>query len=103
MAGDWRNVNNAPWEIPFSSLIPEKIRGVAAAGRTTSSDGEAWEITRVIPCAAVTGEAAGTAAAIAMQTGKTVDEIPYELLAQKLRERGVKLHLSEVGLEYKNQ
>ncbi|MBO5802280.1 MAG: FAD-dependent oxidoreductase [Lentisphaeria bacterium] len=101
MAGDWRNTANDPWEIPYSTMIPEKIRNVAAAGRNTSSEGEAWEITRVIPCAVVTGEAAGVAAALAVKNGVTVDEVPYDAVARCLVRRGVKLHLSDVGLKYK--
>ncbi len=101
MAGDWRNIANDPWEIPYSTLIPEKIRGVAAAGRTTSSSGEAWEITRVIPTAAVTGEAAGVAAALAVKKGCSLDEVPYSEVAENLQKRGVKLHFEDVGLQRK--
>jgi len=101
MAGDWRNAANDPWEIPYSTMIPEKIRNVAAAGRNTSSEGEAWEITRVIPCAVVTGEAAGVSAALAATSNVSVDEVPYEAVAKTLVRRGVKLHLTDVGLKYK--
>lgn len=98
MAGDWRNTEKPPWEIPYSTMIPEEIRGVVAAGRTTASEGEAWEITRVIPCAAVTGEAAGVAAALAAKRNVSPDDLPYEDIAERLIRRGVKLHLSDVGL-----
>ncbi len=102
MAADWRNgPARDPWEIPYGTLIPEKVRGVAAAGRSTAAAGEAWEITRVIPCAVVTGEAAGVAAAIAFKSRVSLDEVPYQAIAETLVQRGQKLHLAEVGLTYK--
>ncbi len=101
LAGDWRNRANDPWEIPYSTLIPEKVKGVAAAGRCTSAEGEAWEITRVIPCAAVTGEAAGVAAALAFRGKVSIEEVPCRKVQQKLVSRGVKLHLADVGLAYR--
>jgi len=49
----------------------------------------------VIPDCAVTGEAAGLAAAISDDFGK----LDVSVLQQKLRENGVKLHLEDVGLQ----
>ena len=49
-----------------------------------------WEISRVIPACAVTGEAAGTAAA--MLKGRVAD-IRIRDLQQRLTEQGVVLHL----------
>lgn len=63
MAADWRK-SGSVWEIPFRSLCPRKTDNLFAAGRCISSVNDAWEITRVIPCAALTGEAAGCAAAL---------------------------------------
>ena len=54
-----------------------------------------WDITRVIPDCAVTGEAAGLAAAISDDFGK----LDVSVLQQRLRENGVKLHLKDVGLQ----
>ena len=51
-----------------------------------------WDIMRVIPCCAVTGQAAGTAAAMS-------DDIPsldVTLLQKKLTENGVVLHVGDI-------
>src|SRR5207342_1077590 len=55
LVGDWRKPGPA-WEIPLGTLIPQGVRGLLAAGRCISADGDAWEVTRVIPAAALTGQ-----------------------------------------------
>lgn len=60
-----------------------------AAGRIVSCDRDGWEITRVIPIAALTGEAAGTAAAIAVKNEKPVFEIDIKELQAALKNNGV--------------
>ncbi len=77
---DWRK-SGSVWETPYGILLPQKIRGVLAAGRCISTDGDAWEVFRVIPAAAMTGEIAGTAAALAVT--KHCD--PMELHPDELR------------------
>ena len=47
-----------------------------------------WDIMRVIPCCSVTGEAAGTAAAMT-DDFSTLD---VSLLQKRLKEKGVVLH-----------
>lgn len=63
---DWRKCDNL-MEIPFRAFIPKGLKNVLAAGRTLSAKEDAWEMTRVIPAAAMTGEVAGEAAAIYIQ------------------------------------
>lgn len=51
------------YNIPFSSMYNSKFPNLIAAGRIISSpQGDGWEIARVIPVCALTGEAAGKAA-----------------------------------------
>lgn len=80
------------YEIPYRSLITEKFENILASGRIIASSGDAWEATRVIPPAAVTGQAAGTAAAMAIEKGCTVAELPVGELQKRLEDRGVLLH-----------
>lgn len=90
------------WEVPYDILVPERLTGVLAAGRVVSSDGYAWDMTRVIPAAVVTGEAAGRAAALSIRRGCLPHRLPVSDLQEDLRNHGVKLHLDEVGLSSKN-
>lgn len=80
VVSDWRRAGPV-WETPYRSLLPRGVRGVLAAGRCMGTSGLAWEIFRVIPAAAVTGEAAGVAAALA--AAKKCD--PVEVTADAVR------------------
>lgn len=101
MVGDWRKAGPV-WEIPYRSLYPaKKTGGLLAAGRCTAAQGDSWEITRVIPTAAMTGQVAGLAAAMALDAGIEPYELDVKKLQAELVKLGFKLHLPEVGLEYK--
>jgi hypothetical protein len=82
------------YEIPYRTLISKGIKNIVASGRITSSSGDAWEATRVIPPAAVTGQAAGTAAALAIKKGCAVTDLPVTELQKRLEKAGVILHYS---------
>jgi hypothetical protein len=88
MTGDWRKSGPA-FELPFGSLYTPDIPNLLAAGRDISADDDMWDITRVIPPCAVTGQAAGAAAAMTNDfTSLKVSDLQDNLAAS-----GVKLHL----------
>jgi hypothetical protein len=80
------------YEIPYRALVSKDISNVLASGRLISAAGDAWEATRVIPPAALTGEAAGTAAALAVKKKCRVAEVPLADLQKRLQKSGVLLH-----------
>lgn len=77
------------YHIPYSSLYNKGFANLLAAGRIISCDRDGWEISRVIPVAALTGEAAGTAAAIAAKQNKAVFDIDIKYLQKTLKDNGV--------------
>ena len=91
MTGDWRKRGPA-YELPFRTLYCEEVHNLLAAGRDISVSDRMWDITRVIPGCAVTGEAAGTAAAL----GYDFPALDVAALQKKLKDNGVHLHLDEV-------
>ncbi|MCL2391523.1 MAG: FAD-dependent oxidoreductase [Oscillospiraceae bacterium] len=88
MTGDWRKRGPA-YEIPFRTMYGHEVTNLLAAGRDISVTDEMWDITRVIPPCAVTGEAAGTAAAMTSDFAN----IDIAELQKKLVAAGGKLHL----------
>lgn len=94
MTGDWRK-SGPVFEIPFGTLhgtIPNLI----TAGRSISVTTDMWDITRVIPTCAVTGEAAGTAAALLAQGSHAgFSDLPVSAVQERLRQGGVRIHLDE--------
>jgi hypothetical protein len=90
-AGDWRKAGPV-YEIPYRTLIDAKLPNVVAVGRIIASGGDAWEITRVIPPAVMTGQAGGTAAAMAIKDKKTLQQVDVGALQKKLEKTGVVIH-----------
>jgi len=63
------------YQIPFGSLFHEDFPNLIAAGRIISApQGDGWEVARVIPVCALTGEAAGNAAALCTKDKKGFHE-----------------------------
>lgn len=83
------------YELPFSALHTDAVSNLLTAGRCVSADDEMWNITRVIPVCAVTGEAAGTAAGIS----DDFTQINIAFLQDVLRSADVRLHTAELELQ----
>ena len=91
MVSDWRR-RGPVWEVPFATLYGNDCKNLITAGRNTSVTDNMWDVMRVIPCCAVTGQAAGVAAAM------TDDFISLDVtkLQEKLQQAGVILHEQEL-------
>ncbi len=76
------------YNIPYRSLLPKGLTNLLAAGRCISVDHRVHHATKEIPACMATGEAAGTAAAMAVQAGLGVKEIDVSGLQERLRQQG---------------
>ena len=85
--GEW-------YEIPLQSLYNHKVKNVFACGRIISCDDEAWEATRVIPVAILTGEVCGIMASCYIN--KTFN---IETIQNKLKERKILLHYEDLNIK----
>lgn len=92
--GDWRKPGPV-YEIPYRTLYTAGLKNVLSAGRCISTEGEAWEIVRCIPQAALTGQAAGTALVMVIASGETVQTLSVQALRARLKEAGVLLDINE--------
>ena len=92
MVSNWKK-RGPVYEVPFRTLYSKTMKNLICAGRCTSCDETMWDVMRVIPCCAVTGEAAGVAASM-------TDDFPslnVSELQEKLKENGVVLHEKELN------
>ncbi len=89
---DWRK-RGPVYELPFECLYGDKIKNLITAGRNISVTDSMWDITRVIPVCAVTGQAAGTAAAMT----DDFSAIDIQKLQKTLESDKVVLHLKEIN------
>jgi hypothetical protein len=83
--------NSGAFGIPYRAIIPLKIKNLLVAGRTISPDNIAFAATRNTICSMITGQAAGTAASIAISKGIIPRDINVKNLQEKLIEDGVLL------------
>ncbi len=83
------------FEFPYECLIDKRIENIAAAGRIVSAGGRGWEIMRFIPSCVLTGQAAGTAAAMAVRAGCTLQEVDVAALQENLAATGVMIHMTD--------
>ena len=77
--GDFRpNGAGKHYQIPYGALYNPGFDNILACGRIISAPaGDGWEVARVIPTCALTGEAAGKAAAAAIDKNCTVADIKW--------------------------
>lgn len=87
MVSNWKK-RGPVYEVPFRTLYSREMKNLIVAGRCTSVNETLWDVMRVIPCCAVTGQAAGLAAALT----DDFSALDVSVLQQKLRSGGVVLH-----------
>lgn len=86
----WRHVGGSGiYGIPWRSLVPVRLKGVVVAGRCLSATHAAHASARSMGTCMAMGQAAGTASAIAVIDGQSVDEIAYAKLRSQLVQDGV--------------
>jgi hypothetical protein len=89
--GRWRPAtaaNPAFYQIPYRSLVPRGAKNLLVAGRLIGADRGAYGAVRVMVNCNQTGEAAGTAAALALRYHHDVADVEPAELRRTLAEHG---------------
>ncbi|WP_141500054.1 FAD-dependent oxidoreductase [Paenibacillus luteus] len=73
------------YDIPYGCLLSRNVRNLLAAGRCISTSHEALATTRLTPSCMATGQAAGTAAALAVLTKVDPADVAIAKLQEELR------------------
>ncbi|HHE73391.1 MAG TPA: FAD-dependent oxidoreductase [Chloroflexi bacterium] len=95
---DWRRAGPLR-EVPYGALVPRQVRGLLVAGRCIAAEGDAWEVARVIPTAASTGQLAGIAASLAVRRGCTPDALSIASVQEAVREHGLPCGMADLGFD----
>lgn len=92
--GDFRPQGKGKlYEIPYGAIYHAYFANILACGRIISApQGDGWEVARVIPVCALTGEAAGNAAALAVKHECPVKDVDIRQLQALQAANGVKIH-----------
>jgi hypothetical protein len=86
-----------PYEIPYRCLMPLGVDELLVAGRCISADHAAHARTRNMPACMATGQAAGVAAAVAIDRGISVRRVPVGEVQAILRSLGMPIHTNEIA------
>ena len=86
VGGAWAG-DHQEWQIPYRTLVPNKVDNILAAGRCISGEPRMSDLIRVIPNCFVTGHAAGCAAALAVKDGCRARDVDVPKLRKLLREQ----------------
>jgi len=83
------------YEVPYRTLIRKGFPNLITAGRSASACGYAWDVLRVIPPAIITGQAAGVACALAIDTGVGINYVDINELQKILESQNVMIHFDD--------
>lgn len=79
------------YQMPYRSLVPKDLDGILVAGRAVSATHEALGAIRVMPPVFAMGQAAGVAAALAVEWGVEPRDVPVPQLQELLVRQGAYL------------
>lgn len=77
--------------LPYRMLLPQGLANALVAGKCAGTDKSMQASVRVMACCYIMGEAAGTAAAMAVELQNSPRAVPVEQLQKKLWENGAYL------------
>ena len=80
-----------PVEIPYRAILPQKVENMLCPGRHLSADDVAIDWLNLIPQCVGTGQAAGVAAAVAVEDGTNVRNVDIKKVQDILVEQDVPL------------
>ncbi len=83
------------FEVPLRTLCRADYPNMITAGRSADATGYAWDILRVIPPAILTGQAAGEAAALAIEQGCAISHVDIRTLQERLQKADVMIHFPD--------
>ncbi len=83
--------DDGSYDIPYRCVVPQRVEGLLLAGRCISTTHEAMASSRTMISGMMVGQAAGTAAALAVRDDRTPRDVDPEALRAELRRQGTHL------------
>lgn len=79
------------FQVPYRITLPQNVENLLVAGRCVAGDKVSHAATRQMMCCTVTGQGAGVAAAISLETDVTPRRVDIARVQEALRAQGVRL------------
>ena len=83
------------FEVPLRTLTRKDYPNILTAGRSADGTGYGWDLLRVIPPAILTGQAAGEAACLAIETGRAAALVDIAAWQARLEKENVMIHFPD--------
>jgi hypothetical protein len=79
------------FHVPYRSLAPKGVGNLLVAGRSIGGDKLSHAAVRNMMCCAVSGQGAGTAAAVSLKTGRAPAEVDVAAVQAELKRQGARI------------
>jgi ribulose 1,5-bisphosphate synthetase/thiazole synthase len=79
------------FHVPYRSLVPRNVGSLIVAGRCIGGDKVSHAAVRNMMCCAVSGQGAGTAAAVSLKTGRSFADLDPGLVQAELKRQGARI------------
>jgi hypothetical protein len=79
------------FQVPYRSLVPQRVDNLIVAGRCIGGDRTSHAAVRNMMCCAVSGQGAGTAAAVSLQRDESFRQLDVAALQAELRRQGARI------------
>jgi FAD-dependent oxidoreductase family protein len=79
------------FHVPYRSLVPRNVGCLIVAGRCIGGDKVSHAAVRNMMCCAVSGQGAGTAAAVSLKTGRSFADLDLGLVQAELKRQGARI------------
>ncbi|MBC8463430.1 MAG: FAD-dependent oxidoreductase, partial [Deltaproteobacteria bacterium] len=80
------------FQVPYGVMVPQKIDNLLVAGRCVAGDNISHAALRSMICCTVTGQGAGTAAAVSIKDGVACNQVDIGRLQHALKKQGVRIY-----------
>jgi len=80
------------FQVPYGCLVPPRVRNLLVAGRCVAGDKISHCAMRNMMACTVTGQGAGTAAAVSLKDGTDTHAVNIENVQAELKKQGVRIH-----------
>jgi hypothetical protein len=78
------------WHVPYRALVPKGVGNLLVAGRSIGGDKISHASARNMMCCAVSGQGAGTAAAVSIQRDEPFDRLDVAAVQKELARQGAR-------------
>ncbi|MBW1642285.1 MAG: FAD-dependent oxidoreductase [Deltaproteobacteria bacterium] len=79
------------FHVPYGVVLPQKVENLLVAGRSVAGDKTSHAATRQMMCCVVTGQGAGTAAALSVKDNVTCKRVNISNVQKALEKAGVRI------------